>query len=124
MQLGWGKLLFATVSLLLADDVRGFAQLAINPTTTLSAESANNTSAADGFVASSNGNLGAGNVSKINLHTLLYANSTIGIYLHWIPWHGESGYLDVGYDSADPTEINRQADDWISRQTYRVVATR
>lgn len=38
---------------------------AIVPTTTLKAETGNNTSAADTFTAASDGNAGAGNVSKI-----------------------------------------------------------
>ena len=95
--------------------VGSYAQLTINPTTTIAGETENNTSAADSFTTSSNGNLGANNISKIVLRTLLYPNATTNIFVHWIPWHGETGYLNVGYDSADPTEIKRQADDWTSR---------
>ncbi len=37
------------------------------PTTTLAAETGNNTSASSTFTAQTNGNLGAGNVSKVSL---------------------------------------------------------
>ena len=48
------------------------ATLQIKPTTTLSAQTSNNTSAADAFVSQSNGNLGNSNISKLDVHSLLY----------------------------------------------------
>jgi hypothetical protein len=63
-----------------------FAQF--NPTTTLSAETGNNTSAADSFTAQSNGNLGAVNVSKVPTRTLLYSGASAKIYAHFMPWFG------------------------------------
>ncbi len=89
--------------------------LVIAPTTTLAAETGNNTSTADSFTASGNGNLGAGNVSKVDIRTLLYAGSSTGIYVHWMPWWGSSGHISIGYDSTDPTEIRAQVDDMLSR---------
>ena len=62
--------------------------ITVNPITTLTAETSNNTSAADSFVAQSNGNAGAGNVSKVATRTLLYPGSTAKIYAHFMPWFG------------------------------------
>src|SRR5450631_662952 len=89
--------------------------LPINPTTTLAAETANNTSAADSFVAQTNGNAGAGNVSKIDIHTLLYPGATTKVIAHFMPWWGDPKHINVGYNSHDPAQIHRQVMDMISR---------
>src|ERR1041385_5853073 len=47
-----------------------------NWTTTLAAQTGNNTSTAGTFAAQSNGNLGATNVSKVDIHSLLYPGAT------------------------------------------------
>ncbi len=94
---------------------RASAQTVITPTTTLAAETANNTSTADTFATSSNNNLGASNISKVNLRTLLYSGATTGIYVHWMPWWGPTSHISIGYDSADPLQIKRQVDDMLSR---------
>ncbi|PYX37002.1 MAG: hypothetical protein DMG81_15005, partial [Acidobacteria bacterium] len=44
--------------------------LKIVPTTTLRAETSNNTSGANSFQSQSNGNIGAGNSSKLDVHSL------------------------------------------------------
>ena len=44
-------------------------------TTTLQAETDNNTSTADSFVSQTSGNVSAGNVSKMPLRSLLYSGS-------------------------------------------------
>lgn len=95
--------------------VAGAQNQAFAPTTTLTAETANNTSAADSFQSQSNGNVGAGNVSKIDLHTLLYPGSTTKIYAQLMPWFGGSGHMNVGYSSADPAQVRRQVEDMMSR---------
>ncbi len=91
------------------------AQLSIVPTTTLTAETANNTSASSAFKAQTNGNAGAGNVSKLPLRNLLYPGSTTKIYAGLMPWFGRSDHMSVGYNSPDPTEIHAQVDDMLSR---------
>ncbi len=91
------------------------AGTAIKPTTTLAAETANNTSAADNFQTQSNGNLGAANVSKVDTRTLLYPGSTARIYAHFMPWFGQSSHMNVGYSSNDPGQVRRQVDDMLSR---------
>jgi hypothetical protein len=52
------------------------------PTTTLAAQTSNNTSASNSFGSQSNGNRGAGNVSKVDVHTLLYSGATTKVYAH------------------------------------------
>jgi hypothetical protein len=85
------------------------------PTTTLQAETANNTSAANGFAAQGNGNAGAGNVSKVPTRQLLYSGSNTQIFASWLPWFGGSGHMNVGYRSDDPAQVHRQVEDMISR---------
>ena len=89
--------------------------LPINPTTTLAAETSNNTSAADSFAAQTNGNAGAGNVSKLDIHSLLYPGATTKVIAHFMPWWGDPKHIKVGYSSHDPAQIHRQIMDMISR---------
>ncbi len=87
----------------------------IQPTTTLAAERANNTSTANSFVAQSNGNAGPGNVSKISVHGLLYPANSTKVYAHWMGWFGSANHMNVGYSSTDPAQAHRQVVDVISR---------
>jgi hypothetical protein len=87
----------------------------IVPTTTLAAETANNTSASDQFPGSSNGNAAPGPVSKLPLQNLLYSGATTKIYVHVQPWWGDPAHINIGYDSADPVEVHQQIVDMISR---------
>ena len=88
---------------------------AFTPTTTLAAETGNNTSAADSFVAQTNGNGNAGNVSKVAIRSLLYTGSTTKVFAHLVAWFGGSGHMNVGYRSDDPAQVHRQVEDMISR---------
>lgn len=85
------------------------------PTTTLAAQTANNTSAANNFASQSNGNAGAGNVSKVDIHSLLYPGASTKIYAHLMLWFGGSNHMNVGYSSTDPTQVHNQIVDMISR---------
>lgn len=87
----------------------------VKPTTTLTAQTANNTSAANSFTSQTNGNLGAGNVSKVDIHTLLYPGNNTQVYAHLMVWFGQSDHMSVGYSSTDPNQINSQIDDMVSR---------
>jgi hypothetical protein len=91
------------------------AQINITPTTTLAIETGNNTSAANSFLAQSNDNAGAGNVSKVSLRTLLYSGSTSKIYAQLLPWFGQPQHMSVGYNSDDPAQMTRQVSDMLSR---------
>lgn len=91
------------------------AGTAIQPTTTLAAETGNNTSAANSFAGQSNGNMASGNVSKLPIRQLLYPGATTKIYAHMMPWFGTSYHANVGYDSSNAAQAQRQVDDMVSR---------
>jgi hypothetical protein len=91
------------------------------PTTTLAAQTANNTSAANSFVSQTNGNSSAGNLSKVDVHSLLYSGATTKVYAHLMLWFGGSNHMNVGYSSTDPTQIHRQVVDMISRGIQGVI---
>jgi hypothetical protein len=83
--------------------------------TTLNALRANNTSAASGFPTQSNGNLGANNVSKQDIHSLLYSGAKTKVLAHLMLWFGKPNHMNVGYSSDDPAQVQRQITDMISR---------
>jgi hypothetical protein len=83
--------------------------------TTLAAQTSNNTSAANTFASAPDGNLGASNISKVPIRTLLYPGATTKLYAHVEPWWGSGSHIDIGYSSQDPTQIKRQVTDMISR---------
>src|SRR5215469_11449116 len=87
----------------------------IVPTTTVTAQQANNSSAANSFSAQTNGNAGVSNVSKVDTHSLLYPGATTKIYAHLLLWFGGSNHMNVSYSSTDPKQIHRQITDMISR---------
>src|SRR6266851_3311146 len=91
------------------------------PTTTVAAQTSNNTSAAISFVAQSNGNKGAGNVSKADIHSLLYSGNRTEVYAHLMVWFGGSNHMNVGYSSTDAGQVTRQITDMISRGINGVI---
>jgi len=91
------------------------------PTTTLAAQTSNNTSAANSFARQSNGNLGAGNVSKADIHSLLYSGNTTKVYAHLMVWFGGANHMNVGYSSTDAGQVTRQITDMISRGINGVI---
>ena len=90
-------------------------------TTTLAAQTGNNTSAANSFRTQSNGNLGATNVSKVDIRSLLYSGATTEIYAEIQPWFGDKRHMQVGYVSWDPVQVDRQLNDMLSRGITGVV---
>ena len=90
-------------------------------TTTLAAQTSNNTSTANTFLTQSNGNLGATNVSKADIHKLLYTGATTDIYAEIQPWFGDKRHMQVGYVSWDPVQVDRQLTDMKSRGITGVV---
>jgi len=103
------------VAVILLPAILHAGNLPIVPTTTLKAETSNNTSTADTFAAQTNGNLGAGNVSKVDIHSLLYPGANTKVIAHFMPWWGDKRHINVGYSSHDPAQIHRQITDMISR---------
>jgi hypothetical protein len=91
------------------------AGTSIVSSTTLTAQTGNNTSAANNFVVSANGNAAAGNISKESLKKLLPEGSPTRIFAHFMPWFGSTSHLNVGYSSNDPAQVKRQIDDMMSR---------
>ncbi|HET9838439.1 MAG TPA: PKD domain-containing protein [Candidatus Angelobacter sp.] len=95
--------------------LQSFAGTTFKATTTLTAETSNNTSTAGSFTAQTNGNLGPSNISKAPTRSLLYPGSTAKIYAHFMPWFGFGDHMNVGYVSSDTLEIQKQVNDMISR---------
>jgi PKD domain/Bacterial Ig domain len=91
------------------------------PSTTLQAQIANNTSAADSFTAQTNGNAGAGNISKLPLTSLLYSGATTKIYATWLGWFGLNNHIQVGYNSDTAAQVHAQVEDMISRGMSGVI---
>jgi len=90
--------------------------------TTLQAETGNNTSAADSFVRQTNGNVGAGNVSKLPLKSLLPGGSNTKMYVTWLGWFGRQDHMNVGYNSGDAAQVHNQVQDMISRGVDGAIA--
>jgi len=111
------KLVFPTALLL----ITLVAQAQLPSTTTLSQQTANNTSAASSFTTQINGNLGAGNVSKLPIRSLLYPGATTRIFAHVEPWWGSGSHISIGYSSQDPAQVHRQVQDMVSRGIDGVV---
>ena len=110
----WRNVFCAAVLLLCATSVWAAGSY-VKPTTSLADQTANNTSAANSFAKQSNGNAGAGNVSKVDVHSLLYPGATTKIYAHMMVWFGGSNHMNVGYNSADAGQVHQQITDMISR---------
>ena len=110
----------------------GAAGAAAQTTSTLAAETGNNTSASS-FPQHDNGNVVAGNVSKLDTHTLLYPGATTSIYAHLVPWFCMpgttgadgiqrcNGHILTGYNSNDATTVKNQVSDMISRGINGVI---
>ncbi|MGA8439025.1 MAG: endo-1,3-alpha-glucanase family glycosylhydrolase [Candidatus Sulfotelmatobacter sp.] len=112
---------FAAV-LLLALPMAGWASNSyVVPNTTLTAQTANNTSAANSFQTQPNGNLGANNVSKVDVHTLLYSGASTKVFAHMLLWFGEPNHMNIGYSSTDANQVQSQIDDMVSRGIDGVV---
>jgi PKD repeat protein len=101
--------------LVLFSSLLASAGTAFKATTTLSAETSNNTSAANSFTTQTNNNLGATNISKAPIRSLLYPGSTAKIYAHLVPWFGFGDHMNVGYVSSDLLQVQKQVNDMLSR---------
>jgi PKD repeat protein len=102
--------LFIFLSSLLAS-----AGTSFNATTTLAAETSNNTSTGSSFATQTNGNIGDTNISKVPTRSLLYPGSTAKIYAHFVPWFGFGDHMNVGYVSNDTLQVQKQVNDMVSR---------
>lgn len=98
-----------------SDSGTGSSSATLTPSTTLAAQTANNTSASGDFQNQVNGNLGANNVSKLDVHSLLYSGNKTKVLAQYLLWFGQSDHMNVGYTSDDPEQVQRQVQDMISR---------
>jgi PKD repeat protein len=101
--------------LLVFSSLLASAGTAFKATTTVAAETSNNTSAANSFATQTNNNLGATNISKAPIRSLLYPGSTAKIYAHLLPWFGFGDHMNVGYVSSDTLQVQKQVNDMLSR---------
>jgi hypothetical protein len=108
------KNILSVLALLLAVAASG-DRVRVVPTTTLKSETSNNTSAADSYRGSNNGNLPAGNISKVPFRSLLYPGATTKLLVAMQGWFGNPKHSSVGYNSADPAQVRRQLADMKSR---------
>src|ERR1700683_84416 len=108
-------LTFAIAAILTCISLCSAGSSYVVPTTTLAAQTSNNTSAANSFRNQSNGNRAAGNISKVDVHSLLYSGTSTKVYAHLMLWFGQSSHMNVGYNSTDPAQVKSQIDDMISR---------
>lgn len=104
-----------TLLLVIATPSLIFASTPVVPDTTLAQQTANNTSAANSFKTQTNGNLGASNISKVPLKTLLYPGFSGKLYAHFMPWFGGSNHMNVGYSSNNAAQVASQVADIMSR---------
>jgi hypothetical protein len=108
------RFILAAIGCLILQAV-SWAGTTITPTTSLSIETTNNTSAASSFATQTNNNLGASNISKVATRTQIYTGSTSPLYAHFMAWFGGNNHMNVGYRSDDPTQVHKQIDDMLSR---------
>ncbi len=101
--------------LLLSLPMSVWAGKTVIPTTTLAAETGNNTSGVSTFTTQSNGNIAPRNVSKAPVRDLMYPGSTTKMYAHFMPWFGNTNHMNVGYRSDDPAQVQKQVTDMLSR---------
>jgi hypothetical protein len=99
----------------------------LSPTTTLTAETSNNTSAYIGFPSWPDGNHAPGNVSKVDIHTLLYPGNTTKVFAVIEPWFCTNsagaisqtpacnGHDENGYNENSTAQVTAQINDMMSR---------
>lgn len=88
--------------------------ITITPTTTLAAQTSNNTSTANTFTGLPNGDPAGGNVSKLPVRNLLPGFSG-KVLAHYMPWWGNTGHINIGYSSHDAVHAEATVEDMISR---------
>jgi len=96
--------------------VAALGSTAFQPTTTLAQETGNNTNLTSSFTGTTNGDVKPGNISKVDIHTLLYSGATTKVFAHYMPWWGGSGHVSIGLgNEATPSVVSAQVADAASR---------
>src|SRR3954463_12419207 len=96
--------------------------ITITPTTTLTAQTSNNTSASNTFTGLPNGNAAPGNVSKLPVRELM-PGFTGKVLAHYMPWWGKSGHISIGYSTHDAAQAERTVQDMMSRGYDGIMVT-
>ena len=91
------------------------AQTTLQPTTTLTVETSNNTSAPDNTSVVTKGHAASGNISKLPMRSLLYPGANTKVYAAVMGWFGKSSHLNIGYNSQNPAQATKQVQDMKSR---------
>lgn len=105
----------AILPVILCLTLSAWAGKTVVPTTTLAAETGNNTSGADSFTTQANGNIAPKNVSRMPVRDLLYAGASTKIYAHFMGWFGGTNHMNVGYRSDDAAQVKKQVSDMMAR---------
>jgi hypothetical protein len=92
-----------------------YAQRPIQPTTTLAAETGNNTSASKSVSKFTNHHSASGNVSKVPMRNAFYPGSNTKVFAALMGWFGKGDHIQVGYDSQSPAQVRKQVEDMQSR---------
>jgi hypothetical protein len=115
----------------LGDPIINVPHATFSPTTTLTAETENNTSAADDFATltvalpkhtptvmvpiTQSGDAAPGNVSKMSIHSFAPTGFGGKFFAHYMPWWGSSGHINIGYSSENAGQVANIVIDMISR---------
>jgi hypothetical protein len=103
-------------TLLLTLGSTSFAQnVVVTPTTTLAAETGNNTSAPNSIGSSTKGIAASGNISKVPFRNAMYAGANTKVLTALMGWFADPDHISVGYDSRNAAQLGRQIDDMQSR---------
>ena len=104
------------LSLLFGCSLNSVAGTTVVPTTTLTAETANNTSGSNSWTNTTTGNAVAGNVSQVDVHKLLYAGESAKVYAHYLGWWGPGGgHISNGTNSATLSQAHATITDMMNR---------
>jgi PKD repeat protein len=57
----------------------------------------------------------SGNVSRVPMRSLLYSGANTKVYAAIMGWFGKSSHLNVGYNSQDPAQLDKQMADMKAR---------
>src|SRR5947209_5631652 len=114
--------IFPLLSALLLTASSFAGTLTITPTTTLNAQTSNNTSASSSFTGLSNGDAKPANVSKLPVRDLLPGFNG-KVLAHYMPWWGNTGHISIGYSSHDAAHAEATVQDMISRGFDGVMVT-
>src|SRR5262245_1459182 len=115
--------MYLGVAVIAASSLCARAQTTVHPTVTLQQLTANNTSASSNFGGLPNGVSAPGNVSKLSIPSLLYPGASTKVYAHFMGWFGNKSHINIGYNSPDPAQVQRQVADMLSRGISGVVVT-